>query len=59
MSYHVPRMTVNESIIVLGKKATIREFVSAHNELAEHIEMQAKRIDELEALVRELRGDAE
>lgn len=59
MSYHVPRMFVNEREIVLGKMSTIREIVRAHNELAEHIEKQAKRIDELTALVRELRGDAE
>lgn len=58
MSYHVPRMFVNEREIVLGKMSTIREIVRAHNELAEHIEKQAKRIDELTALVRELRGDA-
>lgn len=55
MSYHVPRMTLNEREIVLGKMDTIRELVKAHNELAEHIEKQAKRIDELTVIVRELR----
>ena len=49
MSYHVPRMTINEREIVIGKMGTFRELVKAHNALAECIEEQAKRIDALEA----------
>lgn len=56
MSYHVPRMSVNEREIILGKMGTLRELVKAHNILAEFIEVQAKRIDELEA---KLRGEGE
>ena len=59
MSECVPRMTVNEREITLGKMGTIRELVRAHNVLAECIEEQSKRIDELTEIVHELRGEGE
>lgn len=49
MGYYVPRLDMNEREFVIGKMGTVREFVKAHNILADCIEELNMKIDEVNA----------
>lgn len=54
MSYRLPRLKMEDCLIIIGKKGPLRVLVNAHNILAEHIEFQASRIDRLERILQEI-----